>query len=411
MMFAALAGTLFTLRFLYVDRLLQSRSPELLTHAATMDSSNAGVYRRLAELDTSNRCEYLLRAIELEPLDAGSMIEVGLIDEAKGLNRSAEQWLLRAASADRTYLPAWTLANYYFRRSDATRFWTWARKAAAVSPGDLQPLFRLCFLEKDDACEVEKRVVSGRPLVERRFLSYLLGQRRIADAAALMKRRASSLLERQPDVGATFVEKALEAGHAQAARDVWDAMSSLGLTPYPPSGTHPTSHITNGSFAHDLTGKGFDWRRYPASGVGVYRVPAATTGDGGVVRMELSAGEPYHKVIEQHLALPPDRRLRLKWRYRASGLGLLAEVVVVFRCDGRGNSTVAERALQNSEAWREESWIIASPADLRAARLAVVYRGRGVRTVTANVELAAFTLSEEPDKGGEQSGQVHLPSR
>jgi hypothetical protein len=43
--------------------------------------------------------------------------------------------------SDNTFLPRWTLANYYFRHDDLAKFWFWAKQSAAMVYGDAQPLF------------------------------------------------------------------------------------------------------------------------------------------------------------------------------------------------------------------------------------------------------------------------------
>ena len=50
------------------------------------------------------------------PRDAGSWLRLGIEAEVGGDPVLAERHLLRAEQADHTFLPAWTLANYYYRR-------------------------------------------------------------------------------------------------------------------------------------------------------------------------------------------------------------------------------------------------------------------------------------------------------
>src|SRR5437588_11126775 len=70
----------------------------------------------------------LERALELDPRYTACWIARGLAAEATGDRRTAESSLLRAAKTDATYLPRWTLANFYLRAGDLEKFWIWTRQ-------------------------------------------------------------------------------------------------------------------------------------------------------------------------------------------------------------------------------------------------------------------------------------------
>src|ERR1035437_7950766 len=72
---------------------------------------------RVGEDDSGRASKEFRKSVALNPADAHSWIELGLRTEASGGFPAAEQYMLRAAEADRTYLPRWTLMNYYFRRN------------------------------------------------------------------------------------------------------------------------------------------------------------------------------------------------------------------------------------------------------------------------------------------------------
>ena len=65
------------------------------------------------------------------------LFALGLAKERAGDFEGAARDLLRAAEVDRQYLPAWTLANFYFRRGDRPAFRNWVRRSAELAPGDL----------------------------------------------------------------------------------------------------------------------------------------------------------------------------------------------------------------------------------------------------------------------------------
>jgi tetratricopeptide (TPR) repeat protein len=120
-------------------------------------------------------------AVTLNPRLAMAWIQLGLDAEGEGNLAEAENHLLRAARVDRQYVPAWTLANFYFRRGDASNFWTWARKAAALTFDDYRPLLRLADVLEPSPREVATCLGNSSPLL-RAYMDVLIGAGRL-DAA------------------------------------------------------------------------------------------------------------------------------------------------------------------------------------------------------------------------------------
>lgn len=125
--------------------------------------------------------EQLREAVILNPRLSPAWIELGLEAEAAGNLADAETDLLRAARVDHLYLPAWTLANFYFRRGDAASFWPWAGRAAALTFDDYRPLLRLADALETSPPVVAQRLGGGAPLL-RAYLDLLIGAGRL-DAA------------------------------------------------------------------------------------------------------------------------------------------------------------------------------------------------------------------------------------
>ena len=126
--------------------------------------------------DPSEAKSLLQRAVKLNRYDAASWIQLGLLSEAGNDLPQAEKSLLQAAGVDSTFLPSWSLANFYFRQQNAARFWYWAQKAAQMVPDDATPLFRLAWYVNPNAQEIENRLQMKRPAVEGQFVNFLLTQ-------------------------------------------------------------------------------------------------------------------------------------------------------------------------------------------------------------------------------------------
>jgi tetratricopeptide (TPR) repeat protein len=120
-------------------------------------------------------------AVRLNPRMSSAWIQLGLDAEAEGNLAEAETELLQAARVDHQYIPAWTLANLYFRRGDAANFWQWAQKAAARTFDDYRPLLRLADVLEPSPREVATRLGSSPPLL-RAYMDVLIGAGRL-DAA------------------------------------------------------------------------------------------------------------------------------------------------------------------------------------------------------------------------------------
>ena len=125
--------------------------------------------------------EELRAAVILNPRLSSAWIDLGLDAEADGNLAGAEADLLQAERVDRQYVPAWTLANFYFRRGDAAKFWPWAQRAAALTYDDYRPLLRLADALETSPKQVVTRLGS-RPRLLRAYRDLLIGAGR-ADAA------------------------------------------------------------------------------------------------------------------------------------------------------------------------------------------------------------------------------------
>jgi tetratricopeptide (TPR) repeat protein len=75
-----------------------------------------------AELDPGRARQALDRAVGANPRSSAAWIELGLLEEADDDFPAAECSLRQAERIDHQYLPAWTLANFYFRRADHAQF-------------------------------------------------------------------------------------------------------------------------------------------------------------------------------------------------------------------------------------------------------------------------------------------------
>src|SRR5271157_4111995 len=136
--------------FACADYLFQKDTEESVRSAIRLVPDGWEYYMRLAQFDRVHARELLTTALRLNPYNAEADIELALEYETQGDFVRAERLLLDAFAVDRTYLPRWSLANYYFRRDNMPAFWAWAKSAAEMPPVYLGPLFELCWRASPD---------------------------------------------------------------------------------------------------------------------------------------------------------------------------------------------------------------------------------------------------------------------
>jgi len=230
------------------------------TVARAMDTVHSAEYAlRLAELDPDHAPAALRRAIVWNPQSSGARIALGLDEERSGDLAAAARDLLAAADVDRQYLPAWTLANFYFRRGDRDRFHQWARRSAELIPGDFQPLLALC--DRVDPGSATSWLPADKKF-DRAYLDLLIAGQRWNDA-----RRIALRLNDPKDFGrlAAFTTLLLDAREHSIALE----LRSI-LLPQSPS-------LANGDFHAAPTNQAFDWRVPSIAGIDARWIPGRLT--------------------------------------------------------------------------------------------------------------------------------------
>jgi pentatricopeptide repeat protein len=209
---------------------------------------------------------------------------------------------------DRTYLPRWSLTNYYLRRGNLLEFWVWAERAAQMPPGDVGPLFQICWRVEPDPAKIEARIVGNDPALTLKFLEFLLDRNQVSSAAPL----ASRLLvigAQKDDLSAIFdvVNSLVRAGDAAAASALWHQMMSRNWV------FADAAFPYNGDFARDPLPVLFDWSVAGLTGIHSW------TGHGGLVS-ELTGSQPENCVIAQEVVPLLPGSYRMYYSYRTTGI-------------------------------------------------------------------------------------------
>jgi hypothetical protein len=264
---ALTAGVVWNVLFALADLSARRNQTEATRLAMCLMPSNAAYPAQLAEelyaSDPPEAKSLLQKAVKLNRYEAASWIQLGLLSEAGNDLPQAENALLQAASVDSTFLPSWSLANFYFRQQNAARFWYWAQRAAQMVPDDATPLFRLAWYVNPNAQEIENRLQMKRPAVEGQFVSFLLTQgdpEAVTEAASHLM-RTSNKESTETLLGAC--DWLLEHKRPDLALGLWNGLATRTASP----SLGADSPVTNGDFGKSPLAHGFDWHLTTVEGV------------------------------------------------------------------------------------------------------------------------------------------------
>ena len=294
------AAAWFSTMLARADREFRKGTPEGVARALELTPRNTAYLSRRElqiEYDGGDARPLLERMAALNPTASAPRIRLGLDAEIRGDFESAQRWLLEAARVDRQFEPAWTLANFYFRRQMQQEFWVWMRTALEVSYGDRRPAFDLCWNVTSDGQEILSRAMPRRREVVSAYLSYLLQEHRLSDAAPVAVTLAAWHDADDLPLLYAVCDALLEAGQGAPAVDVWTALGQ----PAPEGLVNPD--------LEDSTGHGFDWRRVPSAGVSHLANRIAFTGQ----------QQESCDLLRKFLRVRAGRSYVLRWEARTSG--------------------------------------------------------------------------------------------
>jgi tetratricopeptide (TPR) repeat protein len=366
----AMAGA-WSIRAGWADYRMRQETVSATEAAIALTPGQSEYYARLAWLvsnhDPQTAKKALGRAVALNPWDARSWIELGLRAEAEGDGAASVECLLRAARADNTFLPRWTLANYYFRHDDPAKFWFWAQQAAAMVYGDAQPLFLLCGKVEEDGKLIDRLQIRA-PEVQAGYLSYLLGKNRIELIGPAVQRLVEANREADLPLLMTACERLLETGRIHEAAEVWNQEAAAGRVGFRTPAGEGGQLAANGDFAVPPSSRGFDWRLPAVEGVSVSREENARG-----LRVTFSGREPEDcEVLAQWVPVREKMQYELGFTYRtrgiATGQGLGWRIT-----DANRGTALGEGAGVASEEDAEGRLTFATPAECRLVRLALRY--------------------------------------
>ncbi len=290
------------------DNLFHSDTADSLRAAIRLEPDAWKYSMRLAALDQAHGKQLLETVVKLDPYNAEADVELGLRLEAAGEYSDAEKLLLNAFAIDHTFLPRWSLANFYFRRDNMPAFWHWARMAADIPSDQTEPLFELCWKASTDANEISRNILNNNPALIGKYLHFLLEKNQLpgaADAAYRLLRFGDPATDDAEEF--SVVNRLIAAGDAGSAKELWSALIDKHWI------VADQTAPNNPNFARDPLPVGFDWTLISNSG-------ARTWFGAAGMETEFSGDQPEEcKIIEQDLVLAPGDYV-LDYTYRTEGI-------------------------------------------------------------------------------------------
>ena len=397
---ALMAGIAWNLLFAIADLSARRNQPDGIRLAMRLMPANGSYPAQLADqiyaIDPAAAKSLLQRAVALNRYDASSWIQLGLLDEAADNLPQAEEALSRAADADSTFLPSWSLANFYFRRQNADRFWYWAQRAAQMAPDDATPLFRLAWYVSPNAPEIESRLQLKSPASEAQFVNFLMSQ---GERGAVASAASHLLARNDKDSTATLLEVCdwlIAQKHPELALPLWNGLASR--ISYAPPGV--TSPVSNGGFGKAPISHGFDWHLMTTEGVSSF-----LNANPNVLGFEFSGDEPDSFTLMNQVApVQAQKTYVLTIEYTTSGIapgsGIAWSVA-----DARTGAELARTASLSSEQGDgTTSACFTTPEGAAFVNLSLLYqRQPGTVRVEGKLGLKGVRLSAQDCRDGKIS--------
>ena len=342
-------GAFLTVRLAWADSLYRRATPASVERAAMLFPGNAEYHFALAQLEPQRAASELVRCLAINPFRTDARIQLAAYVEDRGDLTQASAILLEAARRDTQFAPAWTLVKFYFRNRQPELFWHWARIAADMDYGDLQPLFDLCFLVTNDSQIVRDRAVPPKRSVEVQFLSYLTSHQRLSGAESVAREMAENPRPADREPLLNYIDESLTVARFAAARQIWNAMSGSGIG------------LVKADSSRPIPSREFDWHLAAVAGV-VVTQPRQNQPE---LKVALSGRQPGNcEILSQILSLQPGEKYALQFEYKTSDLPGQTGLRWSFGSN-------REFALASSPLWVSAEWRFSASAD--AGRLSLAY--------------------------------------
>ncbi len=389
----ALFAAYYSAVFARASFLFQQDTAASVPAAVHLVPFNGSYVARLAAWKPDNKEQLLHRAVQLNPFDYQTWIQLGLTAEMQQHDlASAERYYLRAADVNHMFLPKWTLTNFYFRNEQPDKFFRWAKATLQISPYQADPVFTQMWLMSQDASRIAA-AVPDQPTVLLQYTNFLTRTGQFAPIPPIVQRLVNATGSRNPsDFGRDDQilpeeDRILAAGHLRPALAVWQTLAHAGWIHLPvPS---PASPLTNGEFERTFLRHGFGWVPSAPNGVAVQQSVAEKN-----VEITLSGDEPeYCVLLQQYIPLERNHAYHLTWH--AEGQALESPSGIAWHLHSIQTATPADLAAGDVLAASRGTWDFRSPLNSDVCLLTLEYsRPLGKLRANGSLTLRSVFLHE-----------------
>jgi tetratricopeptide (TPR) repeat protein len=316
----AVAGAYYSAILARASYLFKQDTAISVPAAVNLVPYNAEYVARLASWKEDRRAALLKSAVELNPFDYESLIQLGLSAEMTAADpATAEAYFLKAASVNRMYLPKWTLAGYYFRRQNSSEFFRWANETLKISPYAGDPVFTQMWLMSQDPARLSAAIPDrARTLIQ--YTWFLSNSKQFAAMPPIVERLVRVVGEDDPrawgrnDLIASALDHVLASGDLHTGLQIWTTLRDGRWIPQSvPDADRP---LTNGDFHWPFYKHGFDWAPAETEAVHIQQFVNEPSIDIG-----LSGDQPEHcELLRQYVAIESGFLYKLQWKAEAQGI-------------------------------------------------------------------------------------------
>jgi tetratricopeptide (TPR) repeat protein len=371
------------------DSYFKQDTEESLRAAIRLVPDGWEYFMRLAQFDEAHAPQLLAASLNLNRFNAQADIELALRYEERGDFDRAEKQMLQAYDVDHTYLPRWSLANYYFRRGNLPAFWAWARSAAAMPSDDIGSLFELCWHASPDPNQISAAILNEKPEMLRQYVDFLLAKNQsvaVAQVAPHLVRAGDPQSDRP--VLFSAINRLTAAGEVDAARSLWELLIDNHWVAA--DATVPN----NAQFLREPLPVSFDWSFPEYSGL--HSWPGAAG-----LKTEFTGSEPESCTIAEQTVPIAAGGFTLSYSYKTTdireGTGIRWQVV-----DAKSNAVLAESPNLSSEDVKQSQMSFTVPQRASLLRLRLIYnRTLGTPRVSGMLNLKSIQIV--PGLGHEMS--------
>lgn len=355
----AIAGACYSAILARASHLFSLDKPTTIEAAVQLVPYKSEYVARLAATNGTDRVRLLKRAVELNPFDYESLIQLGLSAEFDSNDpKAAETYYLKAAAVNHMNKPKLTLANFYFRQQNASEFFRWANETLKITPYDGAYIFTNMWLMSQDAQRLSA-VVPDRPRSLIQYTWFLSNTQQYAAIPPIVQRLVRIVGNDDPrgwgrdDLIASSLDKVLASGDLHTGLQFWTTLrDGRWIDQSVPDANHP---LTNGNFRQRFYRHGFDWFPVESEGVHINQFPDEPSIDIG-----LTGNQPEHcTLLRQYVAVESGFMYKLQWKAEAPNTSNTSGLAWHLRST---NSSAAADLVSGDLLAPQQSWeFVATP--------------------------------------------------